>query len=94
MTISPGDVVTVSIGITDATSNTWLINIADSTSGQSFNKLITYSSSRLSAEWIVGRPLVNGTIPPLSSFTSTTFTSCSAAIGSTTGDITNFLYTT
>jgi len=93
MTISPVDLVTVSISLTNATSGTWSIKISDATSGQSFNKTMTYSSSRLSAEWIVERPLVNGAMPPLASFTTTTFTSCSATIGATTGGISAFPYT-
>src|SRR5206468_4717057 len=54
--IAAGD--SVSISITRQTDGAWQILIRDSTSGQSFQKKLTYDSSLSSAEWIEESPTV------------------------------------
>ena len=49
-----------SITLVNATFNQWAINITDTTADQSFQTTVNYTSSQLSAEWIVERPSVNG----------------------------------
>jgi hypothetical protein len=76
MTISPGDHITASITLTDSTLNVWTISISDQTNGQSFTQTFLYDSTRLSAEWVVERPLVNKALSQLADFGSITFTNC------------------
>lgn len=90
--IRPGDTVTASISLVNENTNTWSIEIADVTRGERFKKTVVYNSSRLSAEWIVERPKVNGTISTLADFGNVTFTECKATINGITGAIGNFSY--
>jgi len=90
--VRPGDTVTASISLINENTNTWLIEIADVTRDQHFKKTAVYNSSRLSAEWIVERPKVNGTITTLADFGNVTFTECTATIEGNTGAISNFSY--
>jgi hypothetical protein len=53
---------------------------------------VVYNSSRLSAEWIVERPTVNGTISTLADFGNVTFTECKANINGTSGTINGFSF--
>jgi hypothetical protein len=65
LNISPGDVVTVTIGEVVAGSEVWQINVLDRTSGQSFSMTTPYSSTYATAEWIEETPIVissDGTI--------------------------------
>ncbi len=87
MTISPGDSVSASIQLVDPSIDSWTVNITDITDGQSFQHTFTYGSNRLSAEWIVERPVVNGVLGSLSDFGSITFANCGATVGSSTGSI-------
>ncbi len=57
-TIHPGDKMTVNI--TKGSGTAWKIVVTDSTSGKTFTKKLTYSSSESSAEWIHEAPTVNG----------------------------------
>ncbi|HMK95515.1 MAG TPA: G1 family glutamic endopeptidase, partial [Candidatus Limnocylindrales bacterium] len=54
--------------------------------------IVNYTSSRLSAEWIVEKPSL--IYPPfeleLTDFGNVTFTNCSASVGSVTGGIGSF----
>ena len=90
MSVSPGDTITASIKLQDATTNTWSISIRDTTNGQSYQTNVQYDSSMQSAEWIVERPTVGNRIGLLSDFGSVTFTNCNAIIGSKTGSILEF----
>jgi len=90
VTISPGDEITASIELVDPTSNTWNLEIRDLTTGTSFSNDFKYNSSRLSAEWIVEAPSLEGTIQTLANFGEVTFSSCSATITNVTGGINSF----
>ena len=90
--VRAGDTVTASISLINENTNTWSIEIADVTRGQRFKKTAVYNSSRLSAEWIVERPKVNGTITTLADFGNVTFTECTATIEGNTRAISNFSY--
>jgi hypothetical protein len=92
MRVLPGDTVTASISLVNDTMDTWLIEVNDVTRGGHFEKTVTYSSSRLSAEWIVERPNVNNVTSTLSNFGNVTLTNCKATIGGETGVIANFTY--
>ena len=82
MQISPGDYMQASVVLTDPISNLWALNIADLSTGQTFQIHVAYSSDQLTAEWIVERPDVNGAVSVLADFGSVTFTNCTANLGS------------
>ena len=88
--VSPGDIMQAAIQLTNTTSNQWVINLTDTTNGQTFQNTFTYNSSQLSAEWIVERPAVNNVISTLANFGTLTFSNCTATIDSTTGAIGTF----
>jgi hypothetical protein len=92
MRVLPGDTVTASISLVNDTMGTWLIEVNDVTRGGHFEKTVTYSSSRLSAEWIVERPNVNNVTSTLANFGNVTLTNCKATIAGETGVIGNFTY--
>jgi hypothetical protein len=73
MTISQGDLISASINLIDNHTDLWLLQLTDLTTGESFNKKVNYNSTRLSAEWIVERPTVNGQISTLANFGDLTF---------------------
>jgi hypothetical protein len=85
--VQAGDAVTASISLINENTNTWSIEIADVTRNQRFRKTFVYNSSRLSAEWIVERPKVNGTISTLADFGNVTFTECKAVMDGVAGAI-------
>ena len=90
--VSAGDSVTASVqyGLPDHPPGTFFLSIEDNTNGQKFSvdakPLGRLTASRTSAEWIVEAPTA-GTIVPLPTFGSVTFTDAQATIGSTTGAI-------
>ncbi len=86
--VSPGDNITASISLIDASLNLWSIYIADGS--QIFQGNVSYVSSQLSAEWIVERPAVNRRITTLANITTVNFTDCTATIGNKTGAINGF----
>jgi hypothetical protein len=90
--VQAGDAVTASISLINENTNTWSIEIADVTRGERFKKIVVYNSSRLSAEWVVERPKVNGTISTLADFGNVKFTECKATLDDVTGAIGNFSY--
>ncbi len=90
--VQPGDTMTASISLVNEKTNTWAITIRDVTRGEQFKKTFVYNSSRLSAEWVVERPKVNGTVSTLADFGNVTFTECKATLDSVTGAIGNFSY--
>ena len=91
--VSPGDHITASVTLVDPNLNVWTISIRDLTGGGSFQNNFTYDSRRLTAEWIVERPEINGALAPLANFGNATFTNCQAMISAKTGAITSFDYT-
>jgi len=90
LTISPGDQITASIKLVDSKANTWNLEIRDLTTGTSFSNDFEYNSSRLSAEWVVEAPSLEGTIQTLANFGEVTFSSCSTTIANVTGGISSF----
>jgi hypothetical protein len=88
--VQPGDTMTASISLVNENSSTWSIELRDVTRGGHFEKVFVYNSSRLTAEWIVERPNVNGTTSTLANFGNVTFTDCKATVDGVTGMIGNF----
>lgn len=88
--VSPGDQISASITLLDDNINQWFIQMVNQDNGHSFRQAFSYNSSRLSAEWIVERPTVNGAITNLANFGTVTFTDISAQIADTVGPITMF----
>jgi hypothetical protein len=73
LVVSAGD--TVNVAITQQSGETWQIRIRDTTTGQSYQKRVTYASSRSSAEWIEEAPAVGRrTLLPLDNFGTINFT--------------------
>lgn len=88
--VSAGDTITAAISLINENTSKWSIEINDVTQGDYFNKIVEYNSSMLSAEWIVERPKVNGTISTLADFGNVTFADCKTTIDGVTGTIGNF----
>lgn len=88
--VSPRDQMVITIGLSNSTSSQWLIEMRDVTNGQSFSRFSFYRSSRLSAEWIVERPSVDGTLSTLAYFNIISFTSANVEIGGRNGGIGDF----
>jgi hypothetical protein len=81
MQVSPGDRIEASVTLLDSDRDVWWVAITDLASSQSFQANLTYDPGRLSGEWIVERPNVNGVTSTLADFGSVTFTDCQAAVG-------------
>jgi len=92
MHVQPGDTVTVSISLVNDNADNWLIEVNDVTRGGHFERTVPYSSSRISAEWIVERPNVNNVTSTLADFGNVTLTNCKATIAGEPGVIGNFTY--
>jgi hypothetical protein len=90
--VSPGDQIEASISMVGSSNNSWSISLQDLTSNTSFHSNFVYDSQRLTAEWIVERPVVNGALAQLADFGSVTFTGCQANLSGKTGGITDFSY--
>ncbi len=88
--IQPGDIIAASISLVNEKASSWSIEIRDITRGEQFKKVVVYNSSRLTAEWIVERPKVNGSVSTLTDFGNVTFTECKAILAGVTGVIGNF----
>jgi hypothetical protein len=74
LSVSAGD--SVSVSITQQPDGTWQILIRDATTGQSYQKNVTYSSSRSSAEWVEESPAAGRRVLlRLDNFGTVTFTS-------------------
>jgi hypothetical protein len=80
MNISPGDKINACIGLSDPNLNVWTISLIDLTNGESFSQDFEYSSSRLSVEWVIERPVVNNVLSQLADFGTLTFSNCTAAL--------------
>ena len=73
LNISAGD--TVSVSIAQQSGSTWLVDIVDTTTGDSFRKTVTYQSSLSSAEWVEESPSAGGRLMiPLDNFGAVNFT--------------------
>ena len=90
MEISPGDRINASISLENSLLNLWSISIADLSTGQSFSQIVFYSSSKLSAEWVVERPEVNNTISEIANFGNVTLSNCSVTINNEVGAFGHF----
>jgi hypothetical protein len=90
LNISPGDTIRAEIALVSSATDTWSISISDTSTGQTFQTNVVYSSSMLSAEWVVERPLVRSRSGPLADFGSVTITNCSATVSNKRGSITGF----
>lgn len=87
LAVAPGDSIKASIYLSG--SNTWVIEINDTTKNQTFNKTISYNSSLSSAEWIEEDPSgVNGSTLPLDDFGTINFFQTFASANGTTEDLT------
>jgi len=71
--VNPGNRIFCEIKQTIAGSDIWTIVLKNLSTGQTFKKTLPYSSSRLTAEWIVERPLVTGLTYPLPNLTNPRF---------------------
>jgi hypothetical protein len=89
MRISAGDRMAASVTLVNSDSNLWTLAIMDLSKSQSFQINLTYDPGRLSGEWIVERPDVNGVTSTLADFGTVTFTECQASVGGN-GSITAF----
>ena len=74
--VAAGDSVTVSI--TEQSSGLWLIAMTNNTTHSSYQRTVSYASSRSSAEWIQEAPSSGRGIIPLDDFGSVRFTDASA----------------
>jgi len=66
ISVKPGDSVTVSIS--QQSTNQWLINFTDNTNGQNYQNSLSYNSSLSSAEWIEEAPSNGQSVLPLDNF--------------------------
>jgi hypothetical protein len=76
LTVNAGDTITVSI--TEQSSNVWNISIVDATSGGTCSGTVTYASSGSSAEWIEEAPSSGRGVVLLDRFGTVQFTNASA----------------
>jgi hypothetical protein len=76
LTVMPGDTVTVSVD--QQAGDTWLISFTNLTSSETLQRIVPYTSSLSSAEWIQEAPFANKRVLPMSQFGSLSFTSGSA----------------
>ncbi|MCW4031157.1 MAG: G1 family endopeptidase, partial [Candidatus Bathyarchaeota archaeon] len=92
MRISAGDLIIASINLVNSSTNEWAISINDVTKGEVFCQTFIYNSSRLSAEWIVERPIVNDEVSSLTNFGTLTFRDAYVKMGENFGKIGSFPY--
>jgi hypothetical protein len=90
MELSPEDMITASIMLLNESTDLWSVEIHDESNRQSFQKNLVYSSSLLSAEWIVERPTINNDLGFLANFGTVSFSNCSSIINKINGTIANF----
>jgi hypothetical protein len=89
MQVSAGDRIEASVTLVDSDINLWSVAITDLSTSQSFQTNLTYDPGRLSGEWIIERPDVNGVTSTLANFGIVTFTDCQATVGGN-GSISEF----
>jgi hypothetical protein len=74
LTVHAGDSMTATITEQSGAADTWLITIADVTTGKSYSTTVNYASSLSSAEWIEEMPAGVGTRISLDDFGTVQFT--------------------
>jgi hypothetical protein len=79
MTVSAGDLLTVTIQEYNPAADLWAHTLTDDTSGATFTTDQTYAAPLSSAEWIVEAPMANGVMTQLAAYTTTTFTNLSTS---------------
>lgn len=79
MPVSPGD--SVSVSIEQQQPGTWLIAMANNTSGRTYQKTLSYKSSLSSAEWIEEMPSDGTGLVALDSFSRVSFSGGSTTKG-------------
>jgi hypothetical protein len=77
--VSPGDSVTVTI--TQKSTDKWTITLKNNTTGQDFTATETYHSSLSSVEWIEEAPTGGRRVYPLDNFGTISFTGGSTVVG-------------
>ena len=90
--VEPGDAMSASVSIA---SFTWTLAISDTTANWTYSTNIASPSpapSQSSAEWIVERPEVNGSLSKLSDFGNAAFTNATATNTTASGPIADFAY--
>jgi Peptidase A4 family/Immunoglobulin I-set domain len=88
--VAPGDAMTASVSLA---GSTWTLAISDGTAGWQFSTPIVQPNpapQQISAEWILERPEVNGSLSSLSDFGSAAFTGATATDTATSGPISSF----
>ncbi len=90
ITVSPGDQMQANITLVDSNSDLWNLSIEDLTTGQKYERSFSYAAGRLSAEWIVERPVVNNVLASLADFGNVTFKNCQVVFTDKTGAINDF----
>jgi len=85
LTVHAGD--SVSVSLAEVSANNWSLTFVDNTTGEMYQKNISYTSSHSSAEWIEEMP-VGGTSRslnylPLDNFGTTNFTNASVVANGT-----------
>jgi hypothetical protein len=71
LTVHPGDRMTASI--TKGSGSSWTIAISDTSTGQSFSTVQTYTGPQSSVEWVQEAPSIGGHVATLAQFSQTTF---------------------
>jgi hypothetical protein len=90
ITVHAGDTFSASVTYT-ASSGKFTMKITDTTTGATFSKKKTVSGTeRASAECIVERPEVGGSLAAQAKYKTDKFTSCSATVAGVHGDIGTF----
>lgn len=85
MDVSPGDTIVASISLANSLLDTWSIELDDLSTGQNFSQSFFYGSSRLSAEWVVERPDINGALSQIANFGSVSFSNCTVVVSGRSG---------
>jgi hypothetical protein len=88
--VEPGDKMEASVTLIEENKHLWLIEISDLTKNETYKRTFSYTSSRLSAEWIVERPSIGGKITTLANFGAASFSNCQATINNVTGSINHY----
>ncbi|MEJ0053960.1 MAG: G1 family glutamic endopeptidase [bacterium] len=76
LSVRPGDEISVSVG--KQSGNDWLIRIENRTTGDTFEKNVSYESSLSSVEWIQERPTGKDRLVALNDFGDVTFSAAGA----------------
>jgi len=88
--VRPGDAMAASVNLT---GSTWTLAISDATAGWQFSIPIATPNpapQQVSAEWILERPEINGSLSSLADFGSAAFSGATATDNATSGPISSF----